>query len=155
MNDNNKHSVNNDIRCLIGVSVSLIVVLFGVMIFSPLSYQFYDEGFSRGSSWEMTINELIETKQTVQALNMLDSLIEVKEHTLPHFPYLDRFLPENEQMDVANARSDIYELQWKRIEILNDLDDKDALIVALRQYSKVMGYNQDEAETMFEKLKKN
>ena len=58
-------------------------------------------------------------------------------------------------MDVANARSDIYELQWKRIEILNDLDDKEALIVALRQYSKVMGYNQDEAETMFEKLKKN
>lgn len=141
-----------DLKYLVGGSSVVILALVGVMFFSPLSSQFADDSVSRGSSWEMDIDEFINANQTNRALNLVDSLIEVKSQNLPRFAYFDRFLSENERMDVANARADIYELQWKRIEILNATNQKDALRDALEDYVDVIGYNQEVAEALLKRI---
>ena len=141
-----------DLKYLIGGSSAMIMALVGVMFFSPLSSQFADDSVSRGSSWVMDIDELISHNQEEQALHIVDSLIEVKSQDLPRFAYFDRFLSEDERMDVANARADIYELKWKRIEILKATNQIDALRDAIEDYVDVIGYNQEAAENMLNQL---
>lgn len=141
-----------DLKYLIGGSSVMILALVGVMFFSPLSSQFTDDSVSRGSSWEMNIEELVNANQHNQALNLVDSLIEVKSKDLPRIAYLDRFLSEDERMDAANARADVYELQWKRIEILKATNQIGALRDALEDYVDVIGYNQEVAESMLNQL---
>ena len=141
-----------DLKYLVGGSSVMILALVGVMFFSPLSSQFADDSVSRGSSWEMDIEELINANQYNPALNLVDSLIEVKSQDLPRFAYFDRFLSEDERMDAANARADIYELQWKRIELLKATNQTDALRIALEDYVDVIGYNQEVAEALLKQL---
>ena len=141
-----------DLKYLIGGSSVAILGLIGVMLFSPLSSQFADDSISRGSSWEMNIEELINANQYNQALNLVDSLIEVKSQNLPRFAYFDRFLSEDERMDAANARADVYELQWKRIEILKVTNQINALRDALGDYVNVIGYNQEAAEALLKQI---
>ena len=141
-----------DLKYLIGGSSVIILALVSVMLFSPLSSQFTDDSVSRGSSWEMNIEELINANQYNQALNLVDSLIEVKSQNLPRFAYFDRFLSEDERMDAANARADVYELQWKRIEILKATNQINALRDALVDYVNVIGYNQEAAEALLKQI---
>ena len=143
---------NNDLKYLVGGSSVIILTLVGVMFFSPLSSQFIDDSISRGSSWVMDVDELINHNQEEQALHLVDSLIEVKSQNLPRFAYFDRFLLEDERMDVANARADVYELQWKRIKILKETNQINALRDALKDYVDVIGYNQEAAESMLNQL---
>ena len=130
----------------------MILVLTSVMFFSPLSSQFTDDSVSRGSSWIIDVDELINENQEEQALRLVDSLIEVKSQDLPRFAYFDRFLSEDERMDVANARADVYELQWKRIEILKATNQINALRDALEDYVDVIGYNQDAAKALLKPI---
>ena len=141
-----------DLKYLVGGSSVVILALVGVMFFSPLSSQFSDDSVSRGNSWEVDINELIEANQANSALSLVDSLIEVKSQDLPRFAYFDRFLSEDERMDVANSRADIYELQWKRLEILKETNQTDALRGALEDYVDVIGYNQEAAEALLKQI---
>lgn len=118
------------------------MALVGVMLFSPLSSHFAEEeGMCRGGVWS---NET--------SLTVVDSLITSKSKNLPVFPYFDRFLPENERYNVANSRADIYELEWIRIGILSRLNHRNELKESLKDYSKVSGYNQDEALRMLKAL---
>ena len=144
--------IHKDLKYLIGGSSVIIMALVGVMFFSPLSSQFTDDSVSRGSSWEMDVDELINHNQEEQALHLVDSLIDVKSQNLPRFAYFDRFLSESERMDVANARADVYELQWMRIEILKATNQINALRDALEDYVDVIGYNQEAAERMLNQL---
>lgn len=144
--------MNKDLKYLIGGSSVVILALVGVMFFSPLSSQFTDESVSRGSSWEMDIDEFVNSNQTEQALNLVDSLIEIKCQYLPRFAYFDRFLSEDERMDAANARADIYELQWQRIELLKATNQLDAIREALDAYVDIIGYNQEAAKSMLKQL---
>ena len=141
-----------DLKYLVGGSSVVILALVGVMFFSPLSSQFADDSVSRGSSWEMDIEELINANQYNQALTLVDSLLEVKSPNLPRFTYFDRFLSEDERMDAANARADVYELQWKRIEILKATNQINALRDALEDYVDVIGYNQEAAEALLKQI---
>ena len=141
-----------DLKYLIGGSSAMILALVGVMFFSPLSSQFTDDSVSRGSSWVIDVDELITENQEEQALRLVDSLIEVKSQNLPRFVYFDRFLSEDERMDVANARADVYELQWKRIEILKATNQINALRDALEDYVDVIGYNQDAAKALLKPI---
>ena len=141
-----------ELKYLIGGSSVIILALVGVMFFSPLSSQFTDDSVSRGSSWIIDVDELINENQEEQALRLVDSLIEVKSQDLPRFAYFDRFLSEDERIDVANARADIYELQWKRIEILKAINQADALRGALEDYVDVIGYNQEAAEALLKQI---
>ncbi len=141
-----------DLKYLIGGSSVMILALVGVMFFSRLSSQFADDSVSRGSSWVMDVDELINHNQAERALHLVDSLIDVKSQNLPRFAYFDRYLSEDERMDVANARADIYELQWKRIELLKATYQADALRDALEDYVDVIGYNHEAAESMLKQL---
>ena len=107
---------------------------------------------SRGSSWVIDVDEFINHNQEEQALHLVDSLIKVKSQDLPRFAYFDRFLTEDKRIDVANARADVYELQWKRIEILNATNQKDVLRDALEDYVDVIGYNQEDAEALLKQI---
>lgn len=141
-----------DLKYLVGGSSAVILSLIGGLFFSPLSSQFTDDSVSRGSAWEMDVDELINFNQTGQALNLVDSLIKIKSQNLPRFAYFDRFLSEDERMDAANARTDVYELQWKRIEILKATNQINELRDALEDYINVIGYNQEAAEVMLKQL---
>ena len=141
-----------DLKYLVGGSSVAILALVGFMFFSPLSSQFIDDSVSRGSSWIIDVEELINENQEEQALHLVDSLIEVKSQNLPRFAYFDRFLSEDERMDVANARADVYELQWKRIEILKATNQINALRDALEDYVDVIGYNQDAAKALLKPI---
>ena len=141
-----------ELKYLIGGSSVIIIALVGVMFFSPLSSQFTDDSISRGSSWIIDVDELINENQEEQALRLVDSLIEVKSQDLPRFAYFDRFLSEDERMDVANSRADVYELQWKRIEILKATNQINALRDALEDYVDVIGYNQDAAKALLKPI---
>ena len=141
-----------DLKYFVGCSSVIILALVGVMFFSPLSSQFIDDSVSRGSSWIIDVDELINDNQEEQALRLVDSLIEVKSKDIPRIAYLDRFLSEDERMDAANARADIYELKWKRIEILKATHQTDVLRDALEDYVDVIGYNQEAAEIMLNQL---
>lgn len=77
-----------ELKYLIGGSSVIIIALVGMMFFSPLSSQFTDDSVSRGSSWEMDVDELINTHQTDRALNFVDSLIEVKSQDCLALPIL-------------------------------------------------------------------
>lgn len=137
---------------VISASCLLVLCLVGFMFFSPLSLQFTEEGSVRGESWETEISEYISTKNYPQALHVVNSIIKSKQERLPRLPYLDRFLVEGKRMDVANARADIYELQWKRIGILKEMDNRAPLVEALNDYCTVIGYNQDKAKAMLDSL---
>lgn len=137
---------------MIVVSGIVVFGLVGFMFFSPLSSQFTEEGSIRGESWKTEISEYISTKNYPQALQVVDSIIISKQEGLPQFSYLDRFLAEEERVDAANARADIYELQWMRIGILKEMDNRSSLVEALKDYCTVIGYNQDKAKTMLDSL---
>ena len=142
------HTTAKDLRRMIIVSGIVVFGLVGFMFFSPLSSQFTEEASVRGESWETEISEYISTKNYLQALHVVDSIIKSKQAGLPRFTYLDRFLSEEERVDVANARADIYELQWLRIGILKEMGNRALLVEALNDYCTVIGYNQDKAKAM-------
>ena len=148
-----KSTTIKDLRRMIIVSGIVVFGLLGFMFFSPLSSQFTEEGSIRGESWETEVSEYMSTKNYPQALHVVDSIIKSKQAGLPRFAYLDRFLAEEKRVDVANARADIYELQWKRIGILKEMGNRKSLVEALNDYCTVIGYNQDKAKTMLNSLK--
>lgn len=153
MKDNNENSKTiKDLRRMIIVSGIVVFGLVGFMFFSPLSSQFTEEGSIRGKSWETEVSEYMSTKNYPQALHVVDTIIKIQQAVLPRFTYLDRFLAEEKRVDAANARADIYELQWMRINILKEMDNSASLVEALKDYCTVIGYNQDKAKTMLNSL---
>ena len=153
MKGNNANNATiKDLRRMIIVSGIVVFGLVGFMFFSPLSSQFTEEGSIRGESWKTEISEYISTKNYLKALHVVDSIIKSKQAGLPRFAYLDRFLAEEKRVDVANARADIYELQWKRIGILKEMGNRKSLVEALNDYCTIIGYNQDKAKTMLNSL---
>lgn len=145
-------TTSNDLRRMVVVSGIVVFGLVGFMFFSPLSSQFIEEETVRGESWETEISEYTSTKNYPQALHVVDSIIKSKQAVLPRFTYLDRFLAEEKRVDAANARADIYELQWMRIGILKAMGNRALLVEALKAYSTVIGYNQDKAKAMLHSL---
>ena len=135
-----KHKTQRDMMYVISTSCLLVLCLVGFMFFSPLSSQFTEAGTVRGESWETEISEYITTKNYPQALHAVDWIMKSKQEGLPRFPYLDRFLDEEERVDAANARADIYELQWMRINILKEMGNRASLAEALKDYCTGMFY---------------
>ena len=153
MKGNNANNATiKDLRRMIIVSGIVVFGQVGFMFFSPLSSQYTEDGAGRGDLWESEISECISTMDYPHALHVLDSIIISKQEGLPRFPYLDRFLDEEERVDVAIARADIYELQWMRIGILKEMGNRASLVEALKNYCTVIGYNQEKAKAMLDSL---
>lgn len=139
-----------DLKYFIYGSGVMIASLLCVMVFSPLSMQFSMKEINSSSSWEGKVNRLMSAEA---ALKMVEEEIAEKSEELPRIAYFDRFLSADKRHDVQKTRTDIYELHWKRIELLEFMNETDALREALEDYSKVIGYNQDTAKTMLDRLK--
>ena len=146
-------TLTKDLRCILCVSVCLIITLISLLIFSPLSEQYYVEGTLRGTSNEITIDSLVKVENYQLALDLTDTLIANKSKGLRQFAYFDRYLPERERYEISIQRAEIYDLQWKRIEILLSWNHDEELEKALKDYSKIIGYHQEEASTLLNQLK--
>lgn len=153
MGKSRNNKINRDLKRIMCVSSLSIVILVGVMMFSPLATQFDDDGLSRGTASTWELDSLLETKEYQAALIRIDSIIAEKESDLPCIAYFDRFLPEQERYDAFVTRAEIYDLQWKRIEILQTKRDENALKLALEDYSVIIGYNQERAKTLLNQIK--
>lgn len=141
-----------DLKRILCVSSISILMLLGVMVFSPLASQFNDESLSRGTDNEWELDSLVEAHEYQTALNRVDSVIVEKGHGLPQFAFFDRFLSEKERYDASVLRSEIYDLQWKRIEILQATNDNAALKAALEDYCGIIGYNQERAKSLLNQV---
>ena len=146
--------IRRDMRRILCASCLFIIILVGVLFFSPLASQFDNDGLGRGSGSQWELDSLIEAKEYQSALAKVDSIITEKGHDLPRFAYFDRFLSEKGRYDASVARAEIYDLQWKRIEILLAKHDEVELKVALEDYSDIIGYNQEQAKALLKQINK-
>lgn len=145
--------ISRDLKRIMCASSLSIAILVGVMIFSPLASQFDDDGLSRGAAGEWELDSLVQAKEYQSALVRVDSIIADKESDLPRFAYFDRFLSEQERYEASVTRAEIYDLQWKRIEILQAKRDEIVLKSALEDYSEIIGYNQERAKALLKQIK--
>ena len=145
--------ISRDLKRILCASTLSVVILIGVMIFSSLASQFDDDGLSRGAASEFELDSLVEANEYQSALVRVDSIIADKEGGHSHFAYFDRFLSEQERYDASVARAEIYDLQWKRIEILQAKKDEAALKSALEDYAGIIGYNQERAKALLNQIK--
>jgi len=153
MPDKENKMISRDLKRILCASSISILVLIGVMVFSPLASQIDDDGFNRGAASEWELDSLVETKEYQSALVRVDSIIADKKSALPRFAYFDRFLSEQERYDASVARAEIYDLQWKRIEILQAKRDEAVLKSALEDYAGIIGYNQKQAKALLKQIK--
>lgn len=153
MQTDKNSKMSRDLKRILCASTISIVILVSVMMFSPLASQFDDDGLSRGVASEWELDSLVQAKEYQSALVRVDSIIEDKESGLPRFVYFDRFLSEKERYDASVARAEIYDLQWKRIEILQAKKDEAALKSTLEDYADIIGYNQERAKTLLNQIK--
>lgn len=153
MTTNRQVNYIRDTKILLSCSCICIICLLTFLFFSPLSSQFAVEDVGRGDDGEDRVMEEIVVMDYEEALNAVDNLIVDKQEGLPRVVYFDRFLAEDERIEAANARADIYDLQWNRIMILKELGNEALLIEALEDYSTIIGYNQDKAKALLHSLK--
>ena len=153
MPDKENKMISRDLKRILCASTLSVVILIGVMIFSPLASQFDDDGLSRGVASEWELDSLVEAKEYQSALVRVDSIITEKKSGLSRFAYFDHFLSEQERYDASVSRAEIYDLQWKRIEILQAKKDEAALKSALEDYAGIIGYNQKQAKALLKQIK--
>ena len=147
------YTVTKDLRRMLCTSGLIILVLVGIMMFSPLSEQYYDDGgVIRGESSFVYIDSIIDAGNYTEALSTIDKLIEENGRGLYRFAYFDRFMSEAEYFGATIHRNEIYELRWLRIEVLEKQEDTNAMKQALRKYCRIIGYHQEEAKTMLNQL---
>lgn len=135
------------------LSWTAILVLCGFIVFSPMAAQFWElEGLGRGISCESEIDQLVEAEQYQAALDLVNSKIEEGYKGIPRVAYFDRFLSKEKRYEATLARVVIYELQWKRIEILSMMGDYSTLRQVLKKYTSVIGYHQEDAKEMLNQM---
>ena len=144
--------IKKDLRRVVLTSTCIVLALLTVMMFAPLASQFDEEGSSRGAASYYEIGSLIDANNYQRALQMVDSIIADNSNGLNRFSYFDRFLSEEDYEDASERRAEIYELQWKRIEILKVSGDIENMKRDLKRYSRIIGYHQEEAKAMLNQI---
>lgn len=138
---------------ILSISGMAIFAIVGVMVFSPLATQFGEGGSIRGSESMAVIDSLIMAGECHDALRQVDSCIAERSRDLPRLAYFDRFLSEEKRYKVSVNRAEIYDLQWTRINILKQMDEKETLARDLEDYCGIIGYNQEQAKEMLNQMK--
>lgn len=144
--------IKKDLCRMVLASNCIVLALLTVMMFSPLASQFDEEGPSKGAASYYEIDSLFEAQNYQSALQMIDSIIADNSNGLNRFAYFDRFLSDEDYEDASERRAEIYDLQWKRIEILQASGDTESLKQELKHYSRIVGYNQEEAKAMLNQI---
>lgn len=154
MSTHQQANSHRDTKYMVLYSCLAVYVLLGIMFFSSIGEQYYYEyNTIRGTSNEIAIDSLVKVGNYQLALDMTDSLIANKSRGLRQYAYFDRYLPERERYEASIQRAEVYDLRWKRIEILLSWNHDDELYKALKDYSKIIGYHQEEANALLNQLK--
>lgn len=128
----------------------VFAVVLGYRMFSPYSLHI-DQSVAEPLSRD-ACSVFGEEYDYEAELSQLDSAINLKEATLPSYPFFDRFRPEKERAAIAKQRCELYELQWRRIFVLSQLQDRALLKEALLDFVKIDGFHRDEAQSMLREL---
>lgn len=142
-----KNSTRRDTIRFIGISSCFILVLFSVMVLSPWSYQF--DGAASLSTSDVFRGDgdvFGESVDPELELAEISSSIESLSSALPSYSYFDRFYSKEKREEFKEARAEIYELQWKRIILLQETKQTETLKEVLKDYVKVIGHHQADAE---------
>lgn len=145
--------VSREIYRLAFVPCLAVVALVFIMISSPLSQQ-YNENitFARGVENDNILDSLIQQQDYQTALELVNAEIVERSNNLPKMPYFDRFHPKQERYEISLSRAEIYELRWKKMEILSAQHNITALRKELKGYSSIIGYHQEEAKDKLKQL---
>lgn len=153
MAEKEQNSTRKDLIQILSISGIAIFAIVGVMVFSPLASQYEEAGTMRGDASMAELDSMMSAQDYTAALHWVDSCIAEKSRDLPRVAYFDRFLSEAKRYRASVNRADIYDLQWMRITILKEMNDKEALEEALENYSGIIGYNQEHAKAMLKQEK--
>lgn len=153
MAEKEQNSTRKGLIQILSISGIAIFAIVGVMVFSPLATQFGEGGALRGELSAAELDSILSMQDYLAALHWVDSCITENERDLPRYAYFDRFLSEEERYDVSLRRSELYDLQWTRINILKQMGEKEALVKDLEDYCGIIGYNQEQAKEMLNQMK--
>lgn len=148
-----KNSTRRDTICFIGISSCFILVLSSVMVLSPWSYQF--DGAASPSTSDVLRGDgdvYGESRDPELELAEISASIESLSSSLPSYSYFDRFYSKEKREEFKGARTEIYELQWKRISLLQETNQTETLNEVLKDYVKVIGHYQTDAEHILNSL---
>lgn len=148
-----KNSTRRDTIRFIGISCCFILVLSSVMVLSPWSYQF-DGAASPSKSDVFRGDDDVFGESTNPELELAEitTSIESLSSALPSCSYFDRFYSKEKRDEFKEARAEIYELQWKRIILLQETKQTEILNEVLKDYVKVIGHHQTDAEHILNSL---
>lgn len=150
-----KNSTRRDTIRFIGISSCFILVLSSVMVLSPWSYQF--DGAASPSTSDVFRGDgdvFGESADPELELAEISSSIESLSSALPSYSYFDRFYSKEKRDEFKEARAEIYELQWKRIILLQETKQTEILNEVLKDYVMVIGHHQTDAEHILNSLNK-
>ena len=97
---------------------------------------------------------LYKRAEYLQALMVVDSIIAAKQQGLPRNAYFDRYLSKQDRKKAQISRAEIYDLTWKKIQLLEHAGSVTSLNHSLRSYKKQIGYHQEEAKALYHQLNK-
>lgn len=137
---------------MVSVSICSVLVLLAIMMFSPLAVQFDDEGPAKGAASYYEIDSLMEAHNYQRALWMVDSAIADNGDGLHEFPYFDRFFSDEDYYESLIRRAEIYDLQWKRMEIEMAIGETENLKRDLKRYSRIVGCHLENAKAMLDRI---
>jgi len=135
---------------MIGVACSLILIIVGAMVISPLSYQVSEPAMTMSRGDFAVFGEEVDYEAR---LADTESAIDELEKQLPRFAFFDRYKSKEERERIMEMRSEVYELKWTRIDCLMMLKRDVELKKALEEYVEIEGYHQEEAMEILKRLR--
>lgn len=151
--------IKRDVWIMVGAACVLVAVIFGAMvIYTPVSVE-PNVGYAMPMASDCDVvrdyNAVFGEEVDYEAeLAEVDAEIEQKDAELPAIAFFDRYKSDEERKRIEKVRSEVYELQWKRMFILLNLQREEELKEALKDYIEINGCHQDEAVEMLRELEK-
>lgn len=151
--------IKRDVWIMVGAACVLVAVIFGAMvIYTPVSVEpnaSYAMPMASDCDVVRDHNAVFGEEVDYEAeLAEVDAEIEQKETELPAIAFFDRYKSDEERKRIEKVRSEVYELQWKRMFILLNLQREEELKEALKDYIEINGCHQEEAVEMLSELEK-
>lgn len=138
-------------RIMLGAACVIAAVVGGIVLLTPPSIQMNgDMAMPMSRDAGVVFGDEVDY---ASELAELDSIIEQKEDSLPSVTFFDRFKSEEKRMDLNKKRSEVYELQWRKICLLLQQGQQEALLRdELEEFVEIDGYHRERARELLEEL---
>lgn len=139
------------LRIMLGAACVIAAVVGGIVLLTPPSIQMNgDMAMPMSRDAGVVFGDEVDYESE---LAELDSIIEQKEDSLPSVTFFDRFKSEEKRMDLNKKRSEVYELQWRKICLLLQQGQQEALLRdELEEFVEIDGYHRERARELLEEL---